>query len=63
MLRIEISGDMNLTLGFDVYGRLVDPAAMADHLSEDVGPKAADFAECYRAASDGCGSGACCLSQ
>src|SRR5215472_15520878 len=39
---------MNLTLGFDVYGTLVDPAAMADHLSEDVGPKAADFAEYWR---------------
>ena len=39
---------MNLTLGFDVYGTLVDPAAMAGHLTEDLGPKAADFADYWR---------------
>src|ERR1700740_2677132 len=39
---------MNVTLGFDVYGTLVDPAGMAEHLTQDVGPKAADFAEYWR---------------
>jgi 2-haloacid dehalogenase len=39
---------MNVTLAFDVYGTLVDPAAMAEHLTQDVGPKAADFAEYWR---------------
>jgi 2-haloacid dehalogenase len=39
---------MNVTLAFDVYGTLVDPAAMAEHVARDVGPKAADFAEYWR---------------
>jgi 2-haloacid dehalogenase len=39
---------MNITLAFDVYGTLVDPAAVAEHLTQDVGPKAADFAEYWR---------------
>ena len=32
---------MNVTLGFDVYGALVDPTAMAEHVAREVGPKAA----------------------
>ena len=39
---------MNVTLAFDVYGTLVDPAAMAEHVTRDVGVKAADFAEYWR---------------
>jgi 2-haloacid dehalogenase len=39
---------MNVTLAFDVYGTLVDPNAMAEHVARDVGLKAADFAEYWR---------------
>jgi hypothetical protein len=30
---------MKITLAFDVYGTLVDPAGMAKHLAHDVGAK------------------------
>jgi 2-haloacid dehalogenase len=36
------------TLLFDVYGTLVDPAGMAEHLAADVGAQAADFAALWR---------------
>jgi 2-haloacid dehalogenase len=39
---------MNVTLAFDVYGTLVDPGAMAEHLTQDVGSKATDFADYWR---------------
>jgi 2-haloacid dehalogenase len=39
---------MNVTLAFDVYGTLVDPATMAEHLTQDVGSKASDFADYWR---------------
>jgi len=39
---------MNTILAFDVYGTLVDPAGMAKYLTDDLGPKAADFANFWR---------------
>ena len=39
---------MNITLGFDVYGTLVDPSGMAKHLADDLGSEAASFAEFWR---------------
>lgn len=36
------------TLLFDVYGTLVDPAGMAEHLAADVGALAVDFASLWR---------------
>jgi 2-haloacid dehalogenase len=39
---------MNVTLAFDVYGTLVNPAGMSEHLTQDVGPKAGEFAEYWR---------------
>jgi hypothetical protein len=33
------------TLGFDVYGTLVDPSGMAKHLARDLGVEAANFAK------------------
>lgn len=38
---------MKITLTFDVWGTLVDPARMARHLAQDVGPRAGEFAECW----------------
>jgi hypothetical protein len=35
-----------LTVVFDVYGTLVDPAGMAEHLRGDVGDEAQAFATC-----------------
>ena len=35
---------MKITLGFDVYGTLVDPSGMAKHLADDLGSEAASFA-------------------
>jgi 2-haloacid dehalogenase len=42
------TGDMKVTLAFDVYGTLVDPSGMAKHLAQDLGTKAAEFADCWR---------------
>ena len=39
---------MKITLGFDVYGTLVDPSGMAQHLAEGLGAKASAFADCWR---------------
>ena len=39
---------MKITLGFDVYGTLVDPSGMAQHLVEELGAKASAFADCWR---------------
>ena len=39
---------MKITLGFDVYGTLVDPSGMAKHLADDLGSEAASFAEFWR---------------
>jgi 2-haloacid dehalogenase len=39
---------MKITLAFDVYGTLVDPAGMATHLAHDLGAKATEFADCWR---------------
>jgi 2-haloacid dehalogenase len=39
---------MKITLAFDVYGTLVDPAAMAKHLALDVAAQAVDFADYWR---------------
>ena len=39
---------MSITLAFDVYGTLVDPSSMAKYLTDDLGPKAADFADLWR---------------
>jgi len=39
---------MKVTLAFDVYGTLVDPSGMAKHLAQDLGTKAAEFADCWR---------------
>ena len=39
---------MKITLAFDVYGTLVDPSGMADHLSADLGAQATEFADCWR---------------
>jgi len=39
---------MKTTLAFDVYGTLVDPSGMADHLSADLGARATEFADCWR---------------
>jgi len=30
---------MKITLAFDVYGTLVDPSGMAEHLTQDLGDK------------------------
>ena len=39
---------MKITLAFDGYGTLADPSGMARHLAQDVGVKAADFADHWR---------------
>jgi 2-haloacid dehalogenase len=39
---------MKVTLAFDVYGTLVNPAGMARHLADDFGTGAAAFAELWR---------------
>jgi 2-haloacid dehalogenase len=39
---------MNRTLLFDVYGTLVDPAGMAEHLRADAGEEAVAFATMWR---------------
>ena len=39
---------MKITLGFDVYGTLVDPSGMAKHLADELGAKASTFADCWR---------------
>jgi 2-haloacid dehalogenase len=39
---------MNMTLAFDVYGTLVDPSGIAKYLTDDLGPKAAEFANFWR---------------
>jgi 2-haloacid dehalogenase len=39
---------MKITLAFDVYGTLVDPSGMAEHLAHELGAKAAAFADCWR---------------
>jgi 2-haloacid dehalogenase len=39
---------MKITLGFDVYGTLVDPSGMAKHVADDLGSEAASFAEFWR---------------
>ena len=39
---------MKITLAFDVYGTLVDPSGMAEHLAHELGAKAAEFADCWR---------------
>jgi 2-haloacid dehalogenase len=40
--------NMKITLAFDVYGTLVDPSGMAEHLTQDLGAKAAEFADYWR---------------
>jgi 2-haloacid dehalogenase len=40
---------MPTAIAFDVYGTLVDPLAMADHLKPLVGDRSAHFAELWRA--------------
>ncbi len=40
---------MRTTLAFDVYGTLVNPLAIADHLQSTVGDQATRFAELWRA--------------
>ncbi len=40
--------DDALTIAFDVYGTLVDPAGMAEHLRADVGDDAVAFATLWR---------------
>jgi 2-haloacid dehalogenase len=40
--------DEALTVAFDVYGTLVDPAGMAEHLRADVGDEAPAFATLWR---------------
>jgi 2-haloacid dehalogenase len=39
---------VKITLGFDVYGTLVDPSGMAKHLALDLGVEAANFADFWR---------------
>jgi 2-haloacid dehalogenase len=39
---------VKITLGFDVYGTLVDPSGMAKHLAPDLGGEAANFADFWR---------------
>jgi 2-haloacid dehalogenase len=39
---------VKITLGFDVYGTLVDPSGMAKHLAHDLGVEAANFADFWR---------------
>jgi hypothetical protein len=34
MAEKEASDDMNMTLAFDVYDKLVDPAAVAEHVTQ-----------------------------
>jgi 2-haloacid dehalogenase len=40
--------NMKVTLAFDVYGTLVNPAGMADHLAGDVGANVAAFTALWR---------------
>jgi 2-haloacid dehalogenase len=40
---------MEITIAFDVYGTLVNPLAMADHVKSQTGDLAARFAELWRA--------------
>jgi 2-haloacid dehalogenase len=39
---------MKITLAFDVYGTLVDPSGMANHVADELGTKASEFADCWR---------------
>jgi 2-haloacid dehalogenase len=39
---------MKMTLIFDVCGTLVDSSWMARHLAQDLGPRAGEFAECWK---------------
>jgi 2-haloacid dehalogenase len=39
---------MKITLAFDVYGTLVDPSGMAEHLAHELGAKAVEFADYWR---------------
>jgi 2-haloacid dehalogenase len=39
---------MKITLAFDVYGTLVDPAGMANYLAGDLGIEAVAFADFWR---------------
>src|SRR5690242_5515390 len=39
---------MTTAIAFDVYGTLVDPLAMADHLKSLIGARATHFAELWR---------------
>jgi 2-haloacid dehalogenase len=39
---------MKTTLAFDVCGTLVDPHGMADHLENEFGREAQEFAEVWR---------------
>lgn len=39
---------MKITLAFDVYGTLVEPAGMAKYLADDLGDQAANFADFWR---------------
>ena len=39
---------MKITLAFDVYGTLVDPSGIAEHLAHELGGKATEFADCWR---------------
>jgi 2-haloacid dehalogenase len=46
--RLDRREIMKVTLAFDVYGTLVNPASMADHLARDVGADAASFTALWR---------------
>lgn len=39
---------MSLTLGFDIYGTLIDPHGVVEQLSHHLGPRAADFSSEWR---------------
>ena len=39
---------MKITLAFDGYGTLVEPAGMANYLADDLGDQAANFADFWR---------------
>jgi 2-haloacid dehalogenase len=39
---------MKISLGFDVYGTLVDPSGMVKHLAQGLGARATEFANCWR---------------
>lgn len=46
--QLEQANFMKVTLAFDVYGTLVNPAGMAGHLARDVGGNAAAFTALWR---------------